>query len=112
MVFNMKGGQFNLAKDNATIYAVQKKGASVDEMDVIIKGIVENLSPLKKEDADSIKDVVDMAREELEKPEPKISRLRSCVTLIAPMITAANGIPILAANLQKFSDYLMTYIHA
>lgn len=25
MVFNMKGGQFNLAKDNATIYAVQKK---------------------------------------------------------------------------------------
>ena len=37
---------------------------------------MDNLSNLKKEDADGIVDVVDMAKEELSKPEPKSSRLK------------------------------------
>jgi hypothetical protein len=46
------------------------------ELDNIIKNIMDNLSNLKKEDADGIVDVVDMAKEELSKPEPKSSRLK------------------------------------
>ena len=46
------------------------------ELDNIIKNIMDNLSSLKKEDADGIVDVVDMAKEELSKPEPKSSRLK------------------------------------
>lgn len=111
MVLNMNGGQFNYAKDNATINATQNNGVNASELDSIIKGIMDNLSDLKKEDAESIKDAVDMAREELAKQEPKVSRLRSCVTLLAPMFTIANGIPALANNLQGLIDYITPFIH-
>lgn len=53
---------------------------------------------------------VDMAREELAKPQPKVSRLRNCIALIAPMMTIANGIPTLSSNLQKFGEFIMNYI--
>ncbi len=109
--FNISnGGQVNVANDNATIYATQNNSVSVNELDKIIKEIMDNLSGLEKEDAENIKDTVDMAREELAKPEPKVSRLRSCVTLLAPMFTIANGIPTLVNNLQKLVDYIKPYI--
>ena len=111
MALNMNGGQFNYAKDNATINATQNNGVNASELDSIIKGIIENLSDLKKEDAESIIDVVEMVREELAKPEPKVSRLRSCVTLLAPMLTITNGIPALANNLQGLIDYITSFIH-
>ena len=44
MTFNVNGGQVNFAKDNATIYAIQNDGINVNELDSIIKGIMENLS--------------------------------------------------------------------
>lgn len=110
ITYNVHGGQLNIASDNATINAIQNNDISVKELDIIIKGIMDNLSDLKEEDADEIKDIVDMAKEELSKPEPKTSRLRNCVTLIAPMITIVNGIPILASNLQKLVDYIAPYI--
>lgn len=110
MVINMSGGQLNFAKENATINATQNNGDNGRELDDIIKGIMENISGLKREDADEITDVLEMAKNELIKPEPKISRLRNCLTLIAPMFTIANGIPTLAANLQKLQELIMQYI--
>ncbi len=95
MTFNISGGQVNVARDNATINAIQNNNVNKIELDNIIKNIKDNLSDLKKEDADGIVDVVDMAKEELSKPEPKSSRLRNCITLIAPMMAIANGIPTL-----------------
>ena len=108
--FNVSGGQINIAKDNATIYATQNNGVTTNELDSIIKGIIDNLSDLKKEDAEKIKDVMDMATNELASPEPKVSRLRNCVTLLAPMFTIANGIPTLVSNLQRLVDYITLYI--
>ena len=110
VTLNISGGQVNFAKDNAIINATQSNGIDGNELDVIIKAIKENLSGLKQEDADEIIDVVDMAREELTKPEPKTSRLRNCITLIAPMMTIANGIPVLAKNLQKLQEFIMQCI--
>ena len=110
MAFNMYGGQFNYAKDNATIKATQNNGINANELDGIIKGIMDNLSGLDEDDADSIRDIVDMAKEELGKPEPKVSRLKNCLALIAPMVTVANGIRILADNLQKLVDYIAPFI--
>lgn len=109
--FNVSGGQVNVAKDNATIYGIQNNGVNASELNNIIKGIMENLSGINKENADKIKDVVDMVKEEFVKTEPKLGRLRNCVTLIAPMITVANGIPSLAENLQKLMNYILPYIH-
>ena len=78
---------------------------------MLFRSIIGNLSDLNKEDADKITDVVDMVKEELAKSEPKPSRLRNCVTLVAPMLTIVNGIPILADNLKKLMDYITLYIH-
>lgn len=110
MAFNMYGGQFNYAKDNATIKATQNNGINANELDGIIKGIMDNLSDLNEEDADSIRDIVDMAKDELEKPEPKVSRFKNCLALIAPMFTIANGIPALAGNLQRLMEYIAPFI--
>ncbi len=111
VTLNISGGQVNFAKDNSIINATQNNGIGGNELDIIIKAIKENLSGLKQEDADEIIDVVDMAKEELAKPEPKTSRLRNCITLIAPMMTIANGIPVLANNLQKLQEFIMQYIN-
>lgn len=77
VIFNITGGQVNFAKDNANINATQNNGISENELDVIIKAIKDNLLGVKKEEADEIIDVVEMAKEELTKPEPIISRLRN-----------------------------------
>ncbi|NBH14439.1 hypothetical protein D3Z36_09680 [Lachnospiraceae bacterium] len=110
IVFHMNGGQFIYAKDNTTINATQNYGAGVNELDQIIKGIMENLSGLQQKDADGIRDIVAMAKEELQKTEPKVSRLKDCLSLIAPMFTVANGIPMLVNNLQKLAEYITPYI--
>lgn len=110
MVIHMNGGQLNLANDNAAIYATQNIGVSGSELDDIIKEITQNLSGLNKEEAEEIADIAEMARCELVKPEPKVSRLKNCLTLIAPMFTIANGIPALATNLQKLQEFIMQYI--
>ena len=100
-----------MAMDNAKIVATQNNGINTNELESIIKSITENLSDLKKEDAESIEDAIEMVREELAKPEPKVSRLRSCVTLLAPMLTITNGIPTLTSNLQRLVDYITPFIH-
>lgn len=107
MIVNISGGQVNIAKDSATINAIQNNGGCVSELDIIVKGIMDNLSELKKEDAEEIVDVLDMVKEELAKSEPKKNRLRNCLTLIAPMMTIANGIPTLATNLQELQDFII-----
>lgn len=111
MTFNISGEQVNFASGKAKINATQNNGMSANELDNIIKGIMENLSDLKKQNADEIRDVVYIAKEELSKPEPKVSRLRNCVTLIVSMLTIANGIPVLMSNLQKLIDYITPYIY-
>lgn len=109
--FEVYGGQVNIAKDNATMYVKQSNGIAADKLSKIIQEITGNLSGLKKEDEEEIRDVLDMVKKEFEKPKPSTSRLRNCVTLIAPMITIANGIPNLANNLQRLVDYINTNMH-
>ena len=110
VTLNITGGQINIAKDNGNVNAIQNNGIGNNELDAIIGEIKNNWSELKKEDAEEIMDIVDMAREELAKPQPKVSRLRNCIALIAPMMTIANGIPTLSSNLQKFGEFIMNYI--
>lgn len=111
VTFNVNGGQVNLASDNSTVNVNQNNGINENELDNIIKGIMNNLSTLKKEDADEIVDIIQITKEELEKAEPKVSRLKNCINLIAPMFTIVNGIPSLVNNLQKLADYITRYIH-
>lgn len=110
MTVNISGGQVNIAKDNATINAIQNNGMDGNEFETIIQAIKDNLSGLKKEDADEILDVLEQVKEEIDKEKPKKSRLQNYLKLIAPMITIANGIPVLATNLQKLHDIIIQYI--
>ena len=110
MTVNISGGQVNIAKDNATINAIQNNGLDGNEFETIIQAIKDNLSGLKKEDGDEILDVLEQVKEEIDKEKPKKSRLQNCLKLIAPMITIANGIPVLATNLQKLHDIIIQCI--
>lgn len=110
MTVNISGGQINIAKDNATINAIQNNGIDGNELETIIQAIKENLFGSKQDDVDGILDVLEQVKEELDKSEPKKSRLQNCIKIIAPMITIANGIPILATNLQKLQDFIVQYI--
>ena len=110
MIVNISGGQVNIAKDNATINAIQNNGMDGNEFETIIQVIKDNLSGLKKEDADELLDVLEQVKEEIDKEKPKKSRLQNCLKLVAPMITIANGIPILTTNLQKLHDIIIQYI--
>ena len=110
MTVNISGGQVNIAKDNATINAIQNNGLDGNQFETIIQAIKDNLSGLKKEDGDEILDVLEQVKEEIDKEKPKKSRLQNCLKLIAPRITIANGIPVLATNLQKLHDIIIQCI--
>lgn len=107
VVWNIEGGQINIASGNAKINANQNNDISTTELDDMIKRIFANLSDLEKRDAEGIKDAVSIAKEELAKTKPEVSRLRNCLTLLAPMMTVANGMPVLAENIQKLQDYII-----
>lgn len=106
IVWNVNGGQVNIASGNAIINATQNNGLNNAELESIIKNILDNVSGLGKEDADTIIDSVEMIREEIMKPEPKRNIISNGIKLLAPMISIANGIPALAENIQKFIDYV------
>ncbi len=106
IVWNVNGGQVNIASGNATINATQNKGVNNAELESIIKNIMDNVFELDKEDADTIIDSVQMIREEIMKPEPKRNIISSGIKLLVSMISIANGIPALAENIQKFIDYV------
>ncbi len=110
IIFNVSGGQINYAQDDSVINATQYNNENADELSDILKRIEENLKSLKKEDADRIMNAVNKVKEELIIPEPRRSRLKNSVALIAPMIAIANGIPILENNLQKLLDYIAPFI--
>ena len=59
ITLNITGGQINIANDTSTINAIQNNGTSGTELEEIIKGISENLHSLKKEDADTIMDIME-----------------------------------------------------
>lgn len=54
MYWNVSGGQVNVAGDNATINATQNNGIQSDELDKIVKAIMDNVSSVNKEDAETI----------------------------------------------------------
>lgn len=106
IVWNVNGGQVNIASGNAIINATQNNGLNNAELECIIKNIMDNVSGLGKEDADTIIDSVEMIKEEITKPEPKRNIISNGIKLLAPMISVANGIPTLAENIQKFIEYV------
>ena len=104
--FNVSGGQVNIASDNATINATQNNGIQSDELEKLVRSILDNASVLDKENAETMVDSVNMIKEELLKPEPKRAILSNGIKLLAPIITIANGTPTLANNIQALIDYV------
>lgn len=110
VILNSSGGQINIASGNATINATQNNGVTSRELESIIAAIKENLSELDKENKEVLIDTIEMANDELIKSEPQKGRLRNCISLILPILSIANGIPVLANNIQRLIDYIMPYL--
>ena len=109
--FNNYGGQINYAKDNATINATQNYGLKENELEKIIKDIIDNISYFNKEDYETILDTLEMIQNELSKKKPSSSRLRNCVTLLSPMVTIVNEIPQVAEKIGAVISYIKQYIN-
>ena len=110
MIININSGQINIAQGNSKLNATQNNGTSGDELEKTIEEIRESLHNLNKEDAEKISDVIELAQQELVKSKPKVSRLRNCLTMFAPMFTIANGIPTLTDNLHKLQEIILSYL--
>lgn len=110
VTWNVSGGQVNVASDNAIINAIQNNNVNFSELETIVKNIFDNLYDIKPEDAETIKDSVDMIKDEVLKPEPKSNIISNGIKLLASMITIVNGIPVLVENIQKFIEMVTPYI--
>lgn len=111
VIYNINGGQVNIANGYSTINANQSNEIANNELENIVRQIMMNLSKIDNVDAQQITDVIEIVKEEITKPEPKASRLRNCIAILAPLISITNGIPILAENLQAFANFIASYIH-
>lgn len=109
--YNYNQCQIINAEDDSTVNATQNNGISKDELKSIVDLIENNLEKLNQEQAEDLKDTLSMVVEEFNTGTPRVGRLRKCLTLLAPMITVTNGIPILTENLQKVYDYILPFIN-
>lgn len=113
LTVTVNGGQFNISKDDSTLYVTQynvDNNSRLFELENIIKTITDNVYLLEKQKADELIDIVDIIKTELIKPVPQPSRLRNCLTLLGPMFTVANGIPVLIENLHKLQEIILPLI--
>lgn len=111
MTINVRdNAQFNFAQDNGVVYATQNNGIKADDLNNLVKNIMDNLSGLSKEDSETVVDAVEMIQEEVMKPEPKGRIISNGIKLLAPIISIANGTPVLLENLQKFVEYSKTFL--
>lgn len=108
-IFNISGGQINIAKDNSTINATQNNGVQMAELDRLINSIKADLKCLPKEEAEEVEDMVEDVNKELKKATPKPAKLRNCLKVIPPIIAVANGTPTLVNNLQKLIEMIQQY---
>lgn len=106
----INGVQINFGKDNAVIYAQQNNGMAENKLHDIVKEIMNQIGNLEEEKAKEIIDIVEMSKEELEKENPRESRLKNCLTLLKSAMTIANGIPKLFENLKKLQELIMQYL--
>lgn len=101
----------NYFNNYGNAFVNQNNKNNMEEFDKLVKEILENISDLSKENEEAIKDVVEMVQEELKKSEPKISRFKSALTLITPLVTIAKAAPVLVDNLNKLANFIMAQIN-
>ena len=102
-------GNFNCSINTAI--STQNNQTSKDELKSIIDLIEKDLKKLNQEDAEDLQDTLSMVVEEFNNGTPRVGRLRKYITLLAPMMTVTNGIPVLADNMQKLYNYIMSFIN-
>ena len=106
MMFNVSGGQVNISQGNSTLNAVLIKTVFS-----FLEKIKLDLSKLSPKDEEEAIDAIDMIRSEIENQQPKKGNIKIGIKSLAPIITVANGIPVLISNLQKFIDIVTTFIN-
>lgn len=103
--------QINQASENGTVIATQnnENGAEKD-LNSIIKTVEIELESMKEEEAENIKDMLNMLREEMKASKPRKGRLKNCLQLLVATMSTINNAPQLLENLQKIKEYIERYL--
>lgn len=109
------GNNFNVNSNNATnSYNANSFNTEYlsedDELHLILKDIMDNLFELNDSDRDNLQDIMQDVESEFQTSNLNSERLRNLTTEIARYITIANGIPVLANNLQQLINYICKYL--
>lgn len=102
--------QLNIANDEAIVVATQNNNIENNELNDILNEIKEYSFQIKKANREELLDVIEMIKDELKKENKNKSRLRNCVTLLAPMLTISKEVPVLAEKISKLIDFVGQYI--
>lgn len=81
MTVNISGKQINIAKDNATIRAIQNNKIEEKELDVAIKAIVDNLLTLNEENTYKILNILILMKKIFLKFKWEIKRCDNKMTI-------------------------------
>lgn len=75
-------GQLNMASDNSTIIATQTNGLDITNLHALMGNLKKFSKGLDAEDAQSLKDCLDILQDEALKPQPKKSFLRTAINTL------------------------------
>ncbi len=103
--------QFNQAGENGTVIATQNnENGAENDLNMIIAAVEKELKSLKEAEAENIKDMLSMLREEMKVSKPRKGRLNNCLQLLLTTMSTINNAPQLLENLQKLKEYIEPYL--
>ena len=106
-VFNINSNQVNIASDYATINAVQNNGLDMSQVKTLIKAVRQSIGTEMSEDnIESITESLDVLEEQLARPTPKRSVVKSLLT----GIKAIAGTAEFGAAVTALVQYVQTVI--
>lgn len=108
----VNGGQVNLAKDNASIHAVQNNGISSDAMQCWIDTILATVKNTSTSEVQiqQLSETLLAIQEEMTRPEPKKSVIKLLLSGLQNSATVIGAVPLLAQKVDEFAIFLAPYL--
>ncbi|NLW46801.1 MAG: hypothetical protein GXY86_05650 [Firmicutes bacterium] len=107
-VITINGGQVNIAKDQATIHAIQNNGINTNELDKLVQSIKRLLTDaITPEIREIINDNVAVLQEELKKENPKKGFIKTAIGGLQSIYPKIAGAVELTADITSIIQFAM-----
>ncbi len=107
-VITINGGQVNIAKDQATIHAIQNNGINTGELDKLVQSIQSLLTDaIEPEIREIINDNIDVLQEELKKENPKKGFIKTAIGGLQSVYPKIAGAVELTAAITSIIQFAM-----